>query len=140
MRSRLRSIVAIVALLASSPAFAEFLWADSLPKLLQARLIDSFENYDMAHAPLRSADFGSQADNQLLLDIRRFRIDTEGGNAADIALSARLVDKGGKVLASRLFEQKQPVERLEPAPAVAAFNEAFGRMARELIVWTLQLL
>ncbi|MGZ5877105.1 MAG: MlaD family protein, partial [Bradyrhizobium sp.] len=40
------------------PAFAEFLWADSIPKLLQARLIESFENYDMAHAPLRVADIG----------------------------------------------------------------------------------
>src|SRR6266568_5161045 len=46
------------------PAFADFLWADSIPKLLQARLIDSFENYDIAHAPLRQSDIG-QADVQL---------------------------------------------------------------------------
>lgn len=55
--------------------FADFLWADSIPKLVQARLIDSFENYDIAHAPLRTADLG-QADYQLLIDIRRFRIAT----------------------------------------------------------------
>ena len=29
-----------------------------LPKLLQARLIESFENYDIAHAPLRMAILG----------------------------------------------------------------------------------
>src|ERR1700687_3729356 len=55
------------------PGFADALWADSIPKLLQARLIESFENYDIAHAPLRAADIG-QSDFQLLIDVRRFRI------------------------------------------------------------------
>ena len=43
------------------PGFADVLWADSIPKLLQARLIEGFENYDIAHAPLRTSDAG-QAD------------------------------------------------------------------------------
>ena len=55
------------------PGFAEAMWADALPKLLQARLIESFENYDIAHAPLRMADSG-QTGFQLLIDVRRFRI------------------------------------------------------------------
>jgi hypothetical protein len=55
------------------PGFADALWADSIPKLLQARLIESFENYDIAHAPLRAADIG-QTDFQLLVDVRRFRL------------------------------------------------------------------
>ena len=46
------------------PGFADALWADSIPKLLQARLIESFENYDIAHAPLRTTDIG-QAEFQL---------------------------------------------------------------------------
>src|SRR3954452_17296696 len=37
------------------PGFAEAMWADALPKLVQARLIESFENHDIAHAPLRTA-------------------------------------------------------------------------------------
>ena len=55
------------------PGFAEAMWADALPKLMQARLIESFENYDIAHAPLRMADIG-QTEFQLLIDVRRFRI------------------------------------------------------------------
>jgi phospholipid/cholesterol/gamma-HCH transport system substrate-binding protein len=119
------------------PGFAEFLWADSIPKLLQARMLDSFENYDIAHAPLRQSDIG-QADVQLLIDIRRFRVATDSDPTAEIGLSARLVDKGGKVIASRLFEDNQKLGRLEPAAAVAAFNEAFGRLARDVIGWTVQ--
>lgn len=119
------------------PGFADFLWADSIPKLLQARLIDTFENYDIAHAPLRTADVG-QAEYQLLLDVRRFAIATEGEPAAEILLSARLVDKNGKVVASRLFEERQRLDKVEPAAAVEAFNAAFGRIAKALIGWTVQ--
>jgi phospholipid/cholesterol/gamma-HCH transport system substrate-binding protein len=119
------------------PGFAEFLWADSIPKLLQARLIDSFENYDIAHAPLRASDVG-QPGYQLMIDIRRFRIDTEGDPAVDIALSARVVDKSGKVVASRLVEAREKLDKIEPATAVDAFNAAFARIAKELVGWTIQ--
>ena len=121
------------------PGFADFLWADSLPKLLQARLLDAFENYDIANAPLRSADVG-QADFQLLIDLRRFDIAVDSGPAAKIALSARLLDKSGKVIASRLFEESQKLDQIEPAAAVAAFNDAFGRIAKDVIGWTVQTL
>jgi phospholipid/cholesterol/gamma-HCH transport system substrate-binding protein len=119
------------------PNFADFLWADSIPKLLQARLIDGFENYDLAHAPLRAADIG-QADFQLLVDVRRFRVAADAGPAAEIELSARIVDKNGKIIASRLFQDSEKFDQVEPQPAVAAFNEAFARIAKELIGWTVQ--
>jgi phospholipid/cholesterol/gamma-HCH transport system substrate-binding protein len=121
------------------PGFAEAQWADSIPKLLQARLIESFENYDIAHPPLRSTD-GAPIDNQLVIDIRRFQIATDGAPIADIALSARILDKDGKVIASRLFEQSQQFGKIEPPAAVAAFNDAFGRIARELIGWTVEIM
>jgi len=121
------------------PAFADVLWADSIPKLLQARLIESFENYDIAHAPLRVADVG-QSDFQLLIDVRRFRIATDSGPVAEIGLSARIVDKNGKVIASRLFEDAEKFDQIEPPAAAAAFNNAFGRIAKDMIAWTVQAL
>src|SRR6202043_4027352 len=121
------------------PGFSEFLWADAIPKLFQARLIESFENYDIAHAPLRTPDIG-QTDFQLLIDIRRFRIATDQDPAAEIGWSARIVDKDGKVIASRLFEESQKIDKIEPAAAVAAFNDAFGRMAKDMIAWTVEAL
>jgi phospholipid/cholesterol/gamma-HCH transport system substrate-binding protein len=121
------------------PGFAEVLWADSIPKLLQARLIESFENYDIAHAPLRTTDIG-QTDYQLLIDVRRFRVAVDSGPAAEIGLSARVVDKNGTVIASRLFEESQKFDKLEPPATVAAFSEAFGRIARDMINWTVEAL
>jgi phospholipid/cholesterol/gamma-HCH transport system substrate-binding protein len=121
------------------PGFEQFLWADTVPKLFQARLIESFENYDIAHAPLRAADIG-QTDFQLLIDVRRFRVAVDSGPEAQIGLSARIVDKDGKVIASRLFEQSQKFEKLEPQTAVNAFNDAFGKIAKDMIAWTVQAL
>jgi phospholipid/cholesterol/gamma-HCH transport system substrate-binding protein len=121
------------------PGFTEAMWADALPKLIQARLIESFENYDLAHAPLRMADVG-QTDFQLLIDVRRFRIAVDSKPAAEIGLSARIVDKNGKVVASRLFEESEPFDKVEPPEAVAAFGDAFGRIAKNMIAWTVQAL
>jgi phospholipid/cholesterol/gamma-HCH transport system substrate-binding protein len=121
------------------PGFDEALWADSIPKLLQARLIEGFENYDIAHAPLRTMDVG-QADFQLLIDIRRFRVAMDSVPTAEIELSARIVDKNGKVIASRLFEESQKLDKVEPPLAVAAFDDAFGRIAKGMILWTVQML
>jgi phospholipid/cholesterol/gamma-HCH transport system substrate-binding protein len=116
------------------PEFAEALWADAIPKLLQAKLIESFENYDIAHAPLRTADIG-QIDFQLLIDVRRFQISTEAEPNVNIALSARIVDKDGRVVAARLFEEKERLGQIEPAAAAGAFNRAFLAIAGKLIGW-----
>jgi len=121
------------------PGFAEAMWADALPKLVQARLIESFENYDLAHAPLRMADAG-QSEFQLLIDLRRFRIAVDSKPAAEIGLSARIVDKNGKIIASRLFEESEGLDKVEPPQAVAAFSAAFGRLAKDMIAWTVQAL
>src|SRR6478752_10372736 len=121
------------------PGFTEAMWADALPKLIQARLIESFENYDLAHAPLRMADIG-QTEFQLLIDLRRFRIAIESEPVAEIALSARIIDKNGKVVASRLFEESEKFDHVAPPEAAAAFREAFGRIAKNMIAWTVQAL
>lgn len=117
--------------------FASAMWADTIPRLLQARLIDSFENYDIAHAPLRGTDVG-QPDLQLLIDVRKFRIAMEPAASVEIGVSAKLVDKNGKVVASRLFEESSRLDKLEPVAAVAAFDDAFARMARKIIAWTIE--
>jgi len=37
----------------AKPIFSVPRWIDALPTLVQSRLLQSFENYDIAHAPLR---------------------------------------------------------------------------------------
>ena len=82
------------------PGFADVQWSDSIPKMLQAKLIQGFENYDIDHAPLRSMD-GLEADDQLLIDVRTFQIKSDPDLTAEIGFSARILAKDGHVVASR---------------------------------------
>lgn len=117
------------------PAFAGAQWSDSLPKMLQEKLIQSFENYDIAHAPMRPND-AVQPDHQLLTDIRSFQVIGEGERLrAEIAFSAKIIDKDGKLVAARLFQQTTPLDKPEPAAAVTAFDKSFDTIAKELVPW-----
>jgi phospholipid/cholesterol/gamma-HCH transport system substrate-binding protein len=123
----------------NSPEFANAQWADTIPRLMQARLLQSFENYDIKHPPLRSGE-GLEVDYQLLIDIREFQVDAAAAPTANIAFSARLVGKDGKMIAAKVFTASKPVEKVEPASVVSAFDAAFAATARELIAWTVQTL
>jgi phospholipid/cholesterol/gamma-HCH transport system substrate-binding protein len=117
------------------PGFANAQWADSIPAMLQVKLIQSFENYDVAHAPLRPTDTPG-TNSQLLVDVRSFQINTGAELTAEIGFSARILNKDGQVVASHLFQQRKTLDRPDPASAVAAFDDAFGSIATDLITWT----
>jgi phospholipid/cholesterol/gamma-HCH transport system substrate-binding protein len=117
------------------PQFANAQWADSIPKMLQTKIIQSFENYDIAHAPLRATDSPGM-NFQLLIDVRAFQINTDSELTAEIGFSARIINKDGQVVASRLFQQSTKLDKADPASAVAAFSDAFGSAATDLITWT----
>lgn len=117
--------------------FANVQWSDSLPALVQAKLLQSFENYDIAHAPTRG-DALSEGGTRLLIDLRQFEIISAPGPKAAIALSAKLVDGAGHVKAARLFQQTAPVQTLSPTDAVSAFNQAFEALAGQLVLWVAQ--
>jgi phospholipid/cholesterol/gamma-HCH transport system substrate-binding protein len=115
--------------------FANAQWGDSLPALVQAKLLQSFENYDIAHAPLRG-DALSEGGTRLLIDLRRFEIAAAPESKAVIALSAKLVDGAGHLKAARIFEASSPIDGLTVANAVTAFDHAFDKLARDVVVWT----
>jgi phospholipid/cholesterol/gamma-HCH transport system substrate-binding protein len=117
------------------PGFASAQWADSIPKMLQIKLIQSFENYDVAHAPLRATD-NPATTSQLVIDIRSFQVNTEPELTAEIGFSARILNKDGQVMASHLFQQSKKLDKPDPASAATAFDDAFGSIATELITWT----
>ena len=119
------------------PGFAAAQWSDSLPVLLQAKLLQSFENYDVDHPPLRP-DHAAPESVELLLDLRRFEIEPSAAPKAIIVMSAKIVDKQNKLTAARIFSASHPIGAMDPAGAAAAFNAAFQSLARDLVRWTVQ--
>ena len=115
-------------------AFENAQWSDSLPALVQAKLLQSFENYDIAHAPVRADSMGT-AGTRLVTDLRQFEIEVDPGKAT-IALSAKVISEAGQVKAARVFVASAPIDALTPAKAAAAFDRAFDELGHSLIAWT----
>jgi phospholipid/cholesterol/gamma-HCH transport system substrate-binding protein len=116
------------------PGFSDAQWSDSIPKLVQARLVQGFENFNLARAVTRTSPDVS-ADQQLLLDIRSFQVGSAKGLIAEVVLTAKVVSKDGRVLGSKIFAQQAALSELNPATAAAAINEAFGKAAADIVVW-----
>jgi phospholipid/cholesterol/gamma-HCH transport system substrate-binding protein len=115
--------------------FANAQWSDSLPALVQAKLLQSFENYDIAHAPLRG-DSLSEGGVRLLIDLRQFDIAIVPDLKVTVALTAKLIDGTGRLKSARILEQSVPLVDLTVPQAALAFSRAFDAMARDIVIWT----
>lgn len=109
-------------------------WADNLPKLVQARLVQSFENAHQINMVSRPLDTLNPA-YRLETTIRSFQIAPEPSPQAVIEVTARLVSEKGDVAAARVFSASAPAKSAEAPDAVAALNDAFKKVAGEMVTW-----
>ena len=110
-------------------------WGDNLPILVQAKVIQSFENAGYAKSVSRTRD-GVAGDYQLLLDIRSFQISTASEpGTAEIDFIAKLVDKDGKIVNAGTFEGSAPVDGADAQAYVKAIDEVFSKLAGDLVTW-----
>lgn len=110
-------------------------WADRLPRLIQSRLVQTFENVGRKAAVGKPGD-RIAADRLLTLDIRAFEIDVDR-NLAVVSVSAKLVaDASGRVGAARVFNAQEAVAGIEGAPAARALDAALSRVLVDIVGWT----
>jgi cholesterol transport system auxiliary component len=108
-------------------------WADRLPRLLQSRLVQTFENDGRAVG--RSGN-GVAADLVLQSDIRFFGISTAEGSQAVVEISAKLVDgSSGRIAAARVFRGSQPVGALNGKAAAQALDGVAVRVLQDVVRW-----
>jgi phospholipid/cholesterol/gamma-HCH transport system substrate-binding protein len=112
-------------------------WSDTIPKMLQARMIQSFENSKYVGAVARPME-GLAADYQLIIEIRNFQIapGPAGSPVAQVEFAAKVVGDGGRIVGSRTFSAAAPAPDTHAAGAAAAIDKAFGKAATDLVVWT----
>jgi phospholipid/cholesterol/gamma-HCH transport system substrate-binding protein len=113
-------------------------WSDSLPKLIQEKVSQSFENAGfstLVASPVEQLT----ANFQLVLDLRNFAIATSADHTAEVMFSAKILDQNGRVLGSKLFRATAPAKTTEAAEVVAALNEAFAKAALDLVTWVASL-
>ncbi len=110
-------------------------WTDTLPKVIQAKIIQSFENTGSLSEAGRPVE-GVTADYQLVTEIRKFQIVPGSEATAQAEISAKLVASDGRVIAARIFEGSAPVKTQDEADAAKALNDAFGKILSALVPWT----
>ena len=107
-------------------------WSDRLPRLVQARMIETFQNSGAVKAVS-----GSSGQYGLVTDLRAFQIDVTSGKAfAEIEIFAKLVNTAsGKVMATKGFSARVPATSDAPGDAIAALNQAFTEVLQDTTTW-----
>lgn len=110
-------------------------WNDSLPILVQAKLIETFENAGYTDDVTRTlGDFPNS--DQLSIDIRRFDVSTGDDPTATIVILAKLQDPAGGVIGSKKFDVTEPATGNEPRDYVDALRAAFEKVALDILDWS----
>ena len=109
-------------------------WADNLPKLVQAKIVQSFENARQLKSVSRPID-QVEPEYRLELSIRGFQIVPGQTPSALVELAARLVGEKG-VKDARIFTATEPVANMQAEQVAAALNKAFTKAAKDLVAWT----
>ena len=109
-------------------------WGDRLPKIVQARLVQAFENSGRFGGVGRPGE-GLAIDYQIVTDIRAFEIQTAGNDTATVEISVKLLnDRTGDVGSSKVFSASVPVGAGSDA-FVRGLDAAFDKVAVELVGW-----
>ena len=108
-------------------------WSDSLPKVVQAKIAQSFEAAGFAHVA-KSMD-GFTADFQVVLEIRAFELQLTPDPSAQVDISAKLLGADGKIVAAQDFHASAPASGVDAPAAFAALDQAFGKVAAALVLW-----
>ena len=120
--------------------YADSVWTDRVPDVLENLLVASFED-SRAITAIGRGSSGLRADFILRTEIRHFEAvyDAAGGPPRVwVAIIARLVAMPQRrIIAQARFEQRAPAAADNVPAVVAAFNTATDAALRAIVLWTL---
>jgi phospholipid/cholesterol/gamma-HCH transport system substrate-binding protein len=109
-------------------------WADNLPKLVQAKIVQSFENARQLKSVSRPIDT-LEPEYKIEISIRNFQIVPGPPPAAVVEYAVRLLDAKGAVKDARIFKATEAAQGVKGQQAIDALNKAFVSTARDLVTW-----
>ena len=109
-------------------------WEDRLPKLVQARLLQSFENANWLRRVGLPAD-RIASDYVLVSELRAFDISV-ADHSAVVEIAVKIVrQSSGRIMTARVFRASVPALSTTGPAAVAALNDAFAQVAKQIVLW-----
>lgn len=117
---------------------ADAQWNDRLPRLVQAKLVEAFENTGGLGGVGRAGD-GLAIDYQIVSTIRTFEVVAYGAPAANVELSVKVLnDRNGVVRAQRVFTGAAPLVGAGNEAYVQALEAALNGIIVELVPWVMR--
>lgn len=125
-----------------SPSEIQYLaqaqWSDSLSKMVQAKLVQAFENTGRIGG-VGTPGQGLAIDYQIVTDIRSFEVQTSGADTAVVEISAKLLnDHNGTIRAQKVFRASVPVRGTGSVAFVKGLDAAFAAVTADIVGWTLK--
>ena len=113
-------------------------WSDRVPRLVQSRIIQSFENSKRIRVVTREGD-SLRTDYKLDTEVREFGVLVSPQQQALVELSVKLVNtRTNRVIAAQVFTAQVDTGSVDGPSATAAINAAFGTVLVDLVRWTTQ--
>jgi cholesterol transport system auxiliary component len=111
-------------------------WSDRLPRLMQARMVEAFQNTGLVKAVGSRSD-RLDADFELSTQVQAFQINVNQGQAEAYAnLYVKVIDgNNGRMVASRGFEARVSTSSKDVEEMVISLNQAFDKVLREVVPW-----
>ena len=107
-------------------------WSDTLPKMLQEKIIQAFNDAGIAATTVDPLSDQAKGGRVLTLDLRSFQI---ASGSAVVGFSAKIVSGDGKIIAMRVFGASSPASDARAPAAVEALNAAFCSAVGDLAAW-----
>ncbi len=118
--------------------FPKVVWSDELPNLVQANLVETFENSGRIKAVGLPGE-GLLINYQISTEIRAFQLNVSGGRRAIVSIAAKIInDRNGRVVATEIFRAEVPVPSDQPAAAVLGMNSAANAVFTDIAAWVLR--
>jgi cholesterol transport system auxiliary component len=114
-------------------------WSDPAPVLLRNRLLDGFQR-DGRVTLLSTDDSNFQADLELGGSLQAFQTEYQGAQASVVVRVDALLVRGydQRILASRRFEERQPLSAVQVPAVVAGFGKASDRLTAKVVAWAVE--
>ena len=111
-------------------------WSDPAPVLVRNRLLDGFAR-DGRVTLLSTDDSNFAADLELGGNLQAFQTEYQGTQASVVVRVDALLVRGydQRILASRRFEERQPLSDVQVPAVVAGFGQASDRLTAKVVAW-----
>ncbi len=112
-------------------------WSDRLPDLVQARLLQAFDNSGHFGGVGRPGD-GLAINYRIITDIRSFDVTVVGNQkVATMEIAVKILDdRTGNIKASKVFTNRSAVTGVDNGYYAKALDQAFGKTTLDIVNWT----